>query len=161
MGARAGEEPPAPGPAGRSPGQAGGDGGFVPDLGSGRGEVSPWCSPRLLWSEAPSLWNLGAGRCFLPALGKRKSIRAVGGRAPAATSALSGAAAKNPARRLQLRAVLLTPGTGKFMVLASTFQARVTAGSEKCAPGHQLRALGEPGGRSPVPFLWGSAVAFL
>lgn len=66
------------------------------------------------------------------------------GRAP------SGAGAAGRTRGFQLRAVLLSPGTGKFMLLTSTFGARATARSEERAPLHQAKSLA----RAPWALFW-------
>lgn len=77
--------------------------------------------PSSLQSEASGRWDLRAGRCFLPALGKRRSGRGTSAGGSGARSQVR--ARRSRPRGLYLRAVLLSPGTGKFMLLASTFRA--------------------------------------
>lgn len=95
MGARAEEEPPSPGPAGRGPGRAGERGDLHPTP-AGAGRDALWASGSLR-SEATGRWDLRAGCCFLPALGKRKSGRGASAGGP--RSALSGAGAESRAPR--------------------------------------------------------------
>lgn len=54
-------------------------------------------APSWLRSEAPGRWDLRAGCCFLPALGKRRS--GLGGERWRPRSALSGVGEESPARQ--------------------------------------------------------------
>lgn len=89
-GAWAEKELPSSAPAGRSLGRAGVDGGSQPTENLGWEGCAT--APSSLQSEAPGRWDLRAGRCFLPALGKRRSGRG-------ASAGGSGARSQVRARR--------------------------------------------------------------
>lgn len=99
------------------------------------------CAPgaRLVEERGPRPLGL-AHRLLLPSCAGEEEELSGGERwRPGARSQVRARRARP--RKLHVRAVLLSSDTGKFMLLASTFRPRATAGSEERTPGHQAKSL--------------------